>query len=72
MARKQEAKLIHPMEMIRSLEQYREDCNKLLTYASFILDFMKDGNIGNQAAIDHLQPKFEDAITRVARWNSAD
>jgi len=68
---KREAKIIHPAEMLESLNAYREDCNSLLTYASFMLDLIKDGTIGNKAALDVLQPKLESAVANVRRWNEA-
>jgi len=72
MAKKPEPKIIHPIEMIESLRAYRDDCNDLLTYAQFTLDLIKDGSIGNKAALETLQPRLEAAVLKVRRWNEAD
>lgn len=68
---KREAKVIHPVTMLESLEAYKNDCNGLQAAVCNLLMFAGSDRKENYAAtLEVALPQLQKAYNRVARWNA--
>lgn len=72
MAKKPEPKIIHPVDMLQSLEAFKNDANNLATAVRHALSFLEDKEIDQAKALPILIPTLREASDKFARWNSVE
>jgi hypothetical protein len=72
MARKEEARIIHPRQIQMSLDAFHADTRYLMGIARHVQSCVTDDSLDAERVRKAVAPQLQEAIDRMAKWYDAD